>query len=401
MSWSSLFNIRMKRLKPSIIQEMMTLVSRPGCISFTAGEPSMDLHPLEKIRSAIDETLLNDPGTLAYSEPSGDPGLRAWISSWLETNQYCAGNPGMERIFLTNGSQAGLNFISLMFLKEGDNVLVEDPSYTEAIMSFGKEGVNFLPVPLKEEGPDLQVMEDFLKKNRVSFFYSIPTFQNPSGRSISKERKVEILDLAEKYDFLIVEDDPYRELWFDSSPPPTFLSLSRDDERVIYLGSFSKIIAPGLRCGYMVLPLSIMKKAAELRVALEINLPSIIHKTVLNVVDDPLFPLHLDNIRSTYRSRRDSMVKNVYELLTPLGFSFSPPEGGFFIWGSMKGLKGLEFSRYAAINEKIGVIPGEGFFVGTGGENYLRFSFAQVLEDQSREGVIRLNRALKNFVATG
>lgn len=397
LNWNRLFNSRMERLNPSVIQEMMSLISRPGCISFTAGEPSMDLHPMEKLRQAINETLFSNPEVLAYSDPSGDPELRAWISAWLKKKGYASFEPGMERILLTNGSQAGLNFLSLMFLTEGDKILVEDPSYTEAILSFGKEGVAFLPVPLEEEGPDLDVMEDFLKKNRVSFFYTVPTFQNPSGRSISKEKKMKILELAEKYDFLIVEDDPYRELWYDSSPPATFLSLSSDNERVIYLGSFSKIVAPGVRCGYMVLPLSVMAKASDLRVAIEINLPSLIHKALLKVVDDPIFPLHLDNLRSTYRARRDCMVRDVSEFLAPLGFRFSIPQGGFFLWGSMNELDGLEFSRYAAIHEKIGVIPGEGFFVGGGGKDYLRFSFAQVLPEQSREGMLRLERAFRGF----
>lgn len=392
-----MLSTRTKRLSPSVIQEMMELVSRPDCISFTAGEPSMDLHPLEKIRMAFNEVLFQNPEVLAYSDPCGDPELRTWISDWLEKSGYVKSGPGMENLLLTNGSQAGLNLLSLMFLQEGDRIMVEDPSYTEAILSFGKEGASFCPVPLDDQGPRLEVMEDRLKKEKISFFYSVPTFQNPSGGCISRERKLQILDLASKYDLMIVEDDPYRELWYDSPPPPTFMSLCRDEGRVIYLGSFSKTVAPGMRCGYMVLPPEVMKKAAQLRVALEINLPSILHKALLAVVDDPLFSLHLDNLRNNYRDRRDSMVAELSEHMVPLGFEFSKPGGGFFIWGKVPGIDGMAFSRYAALNEKVGIIPGKGFFVGNGGEDYLRLSFAQVLPEDSGKGVIRLARALEGY----
>jgi len=393
-----MFNDRMKRLTSSSIQEMMNLSSVPGCISFAAGEPSMELYPAEKIKTAFDETLLKEPEVLAYSEPPGDPGLRNWISEWLYDKGYSPRLVGMERILLTNGSQAGLNLISLMFLEEGSRIMVEDPSYPEAILTFGKEGTEFFPVPISGDGPDIDKMEETLKKNRISFFYTIPTFQNPSGISTSAEKKRQVLALAEKYDFMIIEDDPYRELWFDDEPPVTYLSLSGDSGRVFYLGSFSKIVAPGVRCGYMVLPYDVMKKAVDLRVALEVNLPSLMHRMLHKVVTDPFFPHHLDHLRDVYRERRDSMAGSVDKYLVPLGFDFIRPAGGFFLWGRIPGIDGADFCRYAVVNEKIGVIPGEAFSPGGEGADFVRISFAQVLPDQAKMGVGRLERALKKYL---
>ena len=398
MDWNAIFNSRMGRLTPSSIQEMMNLSSKPGCISFTAGEPSMELYPVEKIEEAMAATLSKEPEVLAYSEPPGDPGFRDWISEWLDGKGYTPGPAGMERIMLTNGSQAGLNLLSLMFLEKGSRIMVENPSYPEAVLTFAKEGPEFLPVPMDSDGPDVAGMEDILKRNRISFFYTIPTFQNPSGLSTSTERKKRILELADKYDFMIVEDDPYRELWFDAEPSPTYLSLCGNGDRVLYLGSFSKIVAPGVRCGYMVLPPDVMKKATELRVALEVNLPSLLHRMLHKVVTDPFFDGHLDHLRDVYRSRRDSMAENVDKYLSPLGFDFSRPAGGFFLWGRVPGIDGAGFCRYAVLKEKIGVIPGKAFFVGGGGDDYIRMSFAKVVPTQAEEGVLRLQRAMKGFL---
>ncbi len=398
MTWQKLYNERVRSLTPSIIQEMRDLISVPGTISFAAGEPSSELYPVTELRSAFGKVLENSPELLAYASPAGDPCLREWISSWLYRKGYSLEEKGSDRILLTNGSQAGLNLLSLMFLEKGKKIVLEDPSYTEAMLTFSKEGVQLLTVPMDDEGPVPDLFEKVVREEKPELYYTIPTFQNPSGISVSEKRKLQILDIADRYGVRIIEDDPYRQLWFDSAPPSTYLALSEDSENIIYLGSFSKIIAPGIRCGYALLPPEVMKKAMELRVLLEIGLSSVLQRSVFEFLSTSDFEAHLVHLREVYRSRRDAMVNSLNKNIVPHGMDLGVPEGGFFIWGRIPGIDTSEFARFAAKEEKIGTVPGSGFFaVPDHGREFLRLSFAQVTPEEAEEGSQRLSRALIRY----
>ena len=396
MFWESLLNARAHRLQPSGIQEMMVYASRPGAISFAAGQPSEDLYPIEEITHGFEEAM-KGTSVLAYPYTEGDSMLRQWISNWMVEEGLASSVPGSERILLTTGSQEGLNIISQLFLKDGDVVVVENPSYPEAMLTFGKEGVRFVTVSMDEEGPVVSELEAALAKEKVAFFYTIPTFQNPSGHSTSLARKKEILSLLKKYNVVLVEDEPYRQLWFDEKPAKTYFSLAKE-EPVLYLGSFSKIIAPGLRCGWMVLPPIIMEKAVQLRLTFELGVSALLQRMIFYVVSRRNFEAHLSHLRHEYRERRDAMAEAISKHLAPLGFSFPTPKGGFFFWGSRDGLNGTDFARFAAKNFGVALIPGEIFFaLPQKGQNFVRFSFAKVDREETNKGMERLAKAFREF----
>lgn len=398
MYWESLFNHRALRLQPSIIQEMMAFASRPGVISFAAGQPSEDLYPTEAIAEGL-KFSLSEPFILAYPNTAGDTSLREWISVWMAKEGLSSGEKGGKNILLTTGSQQGLNILSQLFLQEGDGVIVENPSYPEAMLTFAKEGARFFPVSLDEEGPIPEELETLLSQEKIRFFYTIPTFQNPSGRSTSAARKKIILEVLKRHNVFVVEDDPYRQLWFDEEPACTYLSMAEKENHVVYLGSFSKIIAPGLRCGWMVLPPEVMEKAVYLRLTLELGVSALLQKTVLYVVSQEKFLHHMRRIRAVYAQRRHAMASAVEEYLNPLGFKSVVPKGGFFFWGELHGVNGVDLSYLAAAKHKVAVIPGEIFFSKPEeGRFWMRLSFAKVGEEKIIDGVKRLSCAIQEFI---
>ena len=287
MDWEAHLNARAKRLVPSVIREMMQRASKPGVISFTAGQPSEDLYPVDALDAALQKVLREEPGLLAYPDSLGDIKLREWIAWWLKAQCVVPEGISERNIVLTTGSQEGINIVSQLFLDEGDAVVVEAPSYPEAMLSFSKEGAGFLTVPFDDDGPDPAALERLLSSRKVSFFYTIPTFQNPTGRSTTSERKRDILAVLRKHETILIEDDPYRFLWYDQMPELPYSAVAEDEDRVISLGSFSKIVVPGVRCGWMILPEILAPKVAMLRLTFELGLPAFLQRAVFSVVSGP------------------------------------------------------------------------------------------------------------------
>ncbi len=400
MDWEAHLNARAKRLVPSVIREMMQRVSKPGVISFTAGQPSEDLYPVDALDAALQKVLREEPGLLAYPDPLGDVMLREWIAWWLKAQCVIPEGISERNIVLTTGSQEGINIVSQLFLKEGDAVVVEDPSYPEAMLSFSKEGAELLTAPFDGDGPDPAALEKILSSRKVSFFYTIPTFQNPTGRSTTAERKREILAVLRKHDTILLEDDPYRFLWYDQMPELPYSAIAEKGDRIISLGSFSKIVVPGVRCGWMILPEILAPKVAMLRLTFELGLPAFLQRAVFSVVSGPGFAGHLERLRQVYSERRDALSDALSKLAGNKGLSFERPGGGFFIWGHAPEIRSIEFARFAVEEEAVGVIPGSVFFANPGdGETELRFSFAKVAPERAWEGADRFVRALERYRA--
>lgn len=398
MDWEAHLNARAKRLVPSVIREMMQRASKPGVISFTAGQPSEDLYPVDALDAALQKVLREEPGLLAYPDSLGDIKLREWIAWWLKAQCVVPEGISERNIVLTTGSQEGINIVSQLFLDEGDAVVVEAPSYPEAMLSFSKEGAGFLTVPFDDDGPDPAALERLLSSRKVSFFYTIPTFQNPTGRSTTSERKRDVLAVLRKHETILIEDDPYRFLWYDQMPELPYSAVAEDGDRIISLGSFSKIVVPGVRCGWMILPEILAPKVAMLRLTFELGLPAFLQRAVFSVVSGPSFAGHLERLRQVYSERRDALSDALSKLAGNKGVSFERPGGGFFIWGHAPEIRSIEFARFAAEEEAVGVIPGSVFFANPGdGETALRFSFANVAPEQAWEGVKRFVRALERY----
>lgn len=398
---SRLMTSRSLRLHESAIQEMIELVHASGALSFTAGEPSADLVPARELREALSSAFDGASDLLGYYHDSaGHVKLRDWIIRWMKHDGLLPKDMGLGNILLTTGSQEGISLVSEALVERGDVVAVENPSYPEAFLAFEREGATIKGVPFDNEGPSTEGLEQVAAKARIKFFYTIPCFQNPTGFVTSAKRRKEILEVAKKHDFLILEDDPYRHLWFDEHPPASYMSLPENDGRVIYLGSFSKVIAPGMRCGWVVSPDWISPSLHRLRVASTLNLPAILHQGILEFLQNGNFPGHLENLRQAYSTRRDGLVAALRRHFENTEFRFDVPRGGFFLWGIMSDLEDSDaFARFAVRKEGIGVIAGKifspdprEFTPGT-----LRLSYAKVSPEEAEEGCRRLERALCTY----
>lgn len=245
------FNERVNyRLEHSVIGEMMRLVAKEKALSLTAGEPFEELYPVKKLQEVFAKALQSDPSIFAYSnERFGKDDLRAWIFHWMKLDGLIPSWASEENIFITSGSQEGLHFLTECFVEKGRAILVESPSHPEALVSFKKEGATFIDVPLNEDGPDIDSLGQILESESIYLFLHHPDLPEPTGASTTDAKKLAVLELAGKHDFFIVEDDPYRNLSFTKKAGRTYLSLAGDDDRVLYMGSFSKIVAPGMRIG--------------------------------------------------------------------------------------------------------------------------------------------------------
>jgi len=400
-AWEKHFNERVNnRLEHSVIGEMMRLVAKEKALSLTAGEPFEELYPVKKLQEAFAKALQSGPSIFAYSnERFGKDDLRAWILQWMKRDGLAPSWASAENIFITSGSQEGLHFLTECFVEKGRTILVESPSYPEALVSFKKEGATFIDVPLHDDGPDIDALEKILEKVRISFFYTIPTFQNPTGASTSDAKKLAVLELANKHDFFIVEDDPYRNLSFTGKAGRTYLSLAGEDDRVLYMGSFSKIVAPGMRIGWALIPDEVADAFLKLRVVSNLCLPEFNQIALLYFLEDLDLDAWLSHLQEAYRSHRNAMIQGLKEEAEPEGLSFNTPEGGFFIWGQVPWIKDMhDFARTAVLQEKVGILPGGIFFIDPfSGKGTIRLSFAKTPPPVAEEGCRRLGRALRSY----
>ncbi|MDR3254568.1 MAG: PLP-dependent aminotransferase family protein [Synergistaceae bacterium] len=388
-----------ERLEVSAIGSMIKLVIEHGAISFTAGEPSADLLPADLLAEAF-EGVFDDAAQLGYYRSDlGHVEFRDWIVEWMRRDGLIPGWVKTENIMMTCGSQEGISLAGEALIDPGCYVLVESPTYMETLLTFRKQGAVCLGVPIDEDGIDIGALEDILRMKKIRFLYSIPNFQNPSGNTATLERRKEVLALLQKYDVPLLEDDPYHYLSYDSATPASYICLAGDDARVVYLGSFSKIVAPGVRCGWMVVPDSLIAEITSLRVNSCLGLPTMVQQGMLNLLTRLDLESYIGRLCSAYAGRRDALLSALDAHLSGEGLVHNRPLGGFFIWGRLEGIKDMsDFSRYAVVNEKIGVIPGSVFFVpGAEDPSSVRFSFAKVDKAKAEEGSARLARAIKSY----
>lgn len=401
MDWPGRFNDCAKnRLADSEIAAIMRVSAAENALSLAAGEPFGALYPVGPLQESFKRVLSSDLPIWGYSNTrAGITSLCRWIEEWMRGDGLLPEWVTSDNIFITNGSQEGLSLLSECFLHPGDTILVESPSYPEAFGVFRKFGVKCLGVPILPDGLDLEAMETVLADQRVKMFYTIPTFQNPSGFTTSDEKKRRILELARKHDFLIIEDDPYRNLSFEGSPAGTYIRASGDDERVIYLGSFSKIIAPGLRCGWVISSGEVTEKLIKFRVMGTLCLPEVLQHAIFDFVSGLDIKQHLKTLSDTYRLHRDALTSSLREHACSEGLEIAAPGGGFFLWGRVPWIRDMgRFAYFAIRNEKVAIIPGDIFFPERGqGMDTIRLSFSKVTPAMAEEGAKRLGEALRKF----
>ena len=390
-----------ERLEPSEIGEMIKLTIENDAISFTAGEPSADIYPLAELKEAF-KNVFDETSLLAYyKDDFGLIELREWIAARMLVDGIAPKWVNSENILLTNGAGEAIQLVSEALIDPGSVVLVESPTYTESLLTFRKQGAQCLSVPSDDNGIVPEALEDVLSKRRVRFLYTIPNFQNPSGRTSPQERREEILRIVENYNVPILEDDPYHYLSYDRVPPDSYLKLAGEDKRVIHTNSFSKTVAPGMRCGWAVIPSSLIKQMNALRVSAGLTRAAIVQKGLVNYLKSIDFNERVNFLCDTYRVRRNGMMKAIADHLDPLGIKTNYPSGGFFVWAEVPFIDDVKsFARFAVVEKKIGIIPGSAFFTqdeAHKGNNSFRISFAKVSPEVAQDGMLRLADAFDNY----
>jgi len=391
---NSIFSDRISDVPRSFIREILKVAVDESIISFAGGLPNRDLFPVREIKAAANK-VLEESGkdALQYSSSEGDPELRKWIAERYRVKQGLNIDP--RNILITTGSQQGLDLLGKTIVNEGDGVIVEEPGYLGAIQAFSLYKPVFHPVPVDAEGIALDVLQTVLARHTPKLFYCVPNFQNPSGISYSKENREAVAQALKGKRTILVEDDPYGELRFLGQQKPSFRQFMPDTS--VLLGSFSKIIAPSLRIGWIVANDAVMDKLVIAKQAADLHTNYLGQRIVLQYLKDNDLDLHIALIRKAYGSQREAMVAAIKQHF-PAETRYTLPEGGMFLWITLpEGLSALTvFER--AIQQKVAFVPGDPFYVNKKNVNTLRLNFSSVDEETIRTGIGRLGTVLKHLI---
>lgn len=381
-------------MKPSQIRNK--IFDNPEMISFAAGKPDSNFFPTEEINSsaAIAFSKYGD-NTLQYSDTKGFKDLRKMI---VKQRMGKAGvNVTPDDITLISGAQQGIEFSAKLFINEGDAILCENPSYTGALSAFEAYNPQFIGVEMDEDGMVMEKAEEMLKKyTNIKMIYTIPNFQNPTGVTLSRNRRKKMAELASKYKVPIIEDDPYGDIIFNNNRHPSIKSFD-DQGWVIYLGSFSKVFAPGLRLGWVCASESILKKYTLAKQNSDLQNNSLTEQFTFEFMKNYNLQKHIVNISNEYKLRRDIMLTSLKKYF-PKEVKITSPEGGFFIWVELKTEIDTESLLYeAAEKQKVVFVPGKSFFTTEGNNNYIRLSYSSVNREEITEGIKRLGELITSY----
>ncbi len=391
------FSDRIATLKPSAIREILKATSQPGVIPFAAGNPAPEAFPIEEVRNLTYQILSENPiAALQYSISEGYPVLRNRLKEYLKANH----NIGREfdDLIIVSGAQQGMEMSCKIFCNEGDTIICEDPSFIGSLNAFRSYRVNLVGVPLQHDGIDVNKLEDALKANpKTKLIYLIPNFQNPSGITMSFEKRKAVLALAKKYDVMIVEDNPYGDLRFAGEAIPSIKSMD-EDGHVIYCGSFSKILAPGIRVGHVTAPKEII---AKLTVAKQCE---DVHTVILSQMICDGFMSHCDmaghiaKISEIYKNKCQLMIDGLESEFSP-NVQFTRPEGGLFLWCTLpEGADMINFCNIAVKEHKVAVVPGTAFTADTNASSQcFRMNYSTPTNEQIVQGIQILGKLTKEL----
>ncbi|SFU49167.1 2-aminoadipate transaminase [Paenacidovorax caeni] len=373
---------RAAKMNPSVIREILKVTEKPGIISLAGGLPSPKTFPVDAFARAAATVLAEDgPAALQYAASEGFPALREAVAQWLPWDVDPA------QVLITTGSQQGLDLVAKVLVDEGSRVLVETPTYLGALQAFSPMEPTIVSVASDDEGP---LVDDFAAtaghdSGRARFMYLLPNFQNPTGRTMSEARRAALVAKADELGVPLVEDNPYGDLWFDQ-PPPAPLT-ARNPEGCIYLGSFSKVLAPGLRLGYVVAPKAIYPKLLQAKQAADLHSPSFNQRLVAEVLKDGFLERHVPTIRALYKRQRDAMHAALERELASLGVTWSRPDGGMFLWARLpEGMNAIELLP-EAVERNVAFVPGAAFYAEAPDARTLRLSFVTASPAQIDTGI--------------
>jgi 2-aminoadipate transaminase len=381
---------RAGRMNPSVLREILKVTDRPGIISFAGGLPSPLTFPVAEFAAACAEVLAQDgPAALQYAASEGFGPLREHVAAQLPWPVDPA------QVLITTGSQQGLDLVAKVLVDAGSKVLVESPTYLGALQAFTPMEPQIVSLRTDDEGVVLDDVATHAAGAR--FLYLLPNFQNPTGRTMSEARRADLSRLAARLGLPIVEDNPYGDLWFDQ-PPPAPLT-ARHPDGCIYLGSFSKILAPGLRLGFLVAPPALYPKLLQAKQAADLHSPSFNQRMAARVVQGDFLARHVPRIRALYRQQRDAMLAALTREMRGLDVQWNVPQGGMFLWARLPaGMNAVELLP-RAVERGIAFVPGAPFFVGgevdTEAQRTLRLSFVTATVEQIDQGMAALAATLR------
>ncbi len=397
VSRAAKFAERTARLRASTIREMLKVTQQPDVISFGGGLPAPELFPTREIAECTAE-VMDEYGAAAlqYGVTEGIPEMRTWVADRLSTRLEKLFDP--SEILIVNGSQQGLDLIGKILLDPGDHVVLENPSYLGAIQAFDAYQARYLTVETDEDGVVPESLERLLEHADPfpKFLYLVPNFQNPTGRTLSANRREALVRICEEFDLPIVEDDPYGELRFEGEHLPSLISLAKT-ACVIYSGTGSKIMAPGLRVAWLAIPdHEVREKIALAKQGTDLQTGSLAQYVFHRYANKRhAFEAHVERIIQTYAHRRDVMVEALSEMMPP-GVHFNRPDGGMFLWASVDGVDTEELLKLSA-QEKVVFVPGVSFYPGRDVHDGMRLNFSNASEEKIQEGILRLAAAVRDF----
>ena len=408
VQWSQQYAARLAGMTTSVIRDILKVAQAPDIISMAGGWPEAALFPVAQFKEICDYVLSEMPReSLQYGVTDGFPPLRQAIAGYMTSQGVpCA----MENIVITSGSQQALDLLGRIFLNEGDTVLVEEPSFLGALQSFKAYQCRFATVPLDDQGVCAGRLEEAIERSRPKFAYLLPTFQNPTGVSMTMARRQEVVDIAARHGVCLVEDDPYGQLRFAGEPLPSLLAIdaaryaenaasqryARGD--VIYLSTFSKTLAPGLRLAWVVCPPELATKFVTAKQGADLHSNALAQTVAYEFMRRGWLPAQVAAIRDTYRERAHAMSEAIDQFF-PEGVEATQPEGGLFMWVTLPdGLDATALLADAA-QHKVAFVPGAPFYANGGGANTLRLSYASMPPDTIREGIRRLAKVIREHLA--
>ena len=377
---------RAEKMNPSVIREILKVTEKPGIISFAGGLPSPKTFPIDAFAAACAKVLSTDgEAALQYAASEGYAPLREWVAASLPWHV----DP--TQVLITTGSQQALDLIAKILIDKDSKVLVETPTYLGALQAFTPMEPEYVSVASDAEGVDMDDLK--ARANGARFLYVLPNFQNPTGNSMSESRRGALSTAAAQLGLPIVEDNPYGDLWFDV-PPPLPLT-ARNPDGCIYMGSFSKTLAPGLRLGFLVAPKALYPKLLQAKQAADLHTPSFNQRMVAEVLKDNFLDRHIPTIRALYKSQRDAMLAALDANLGSSGVTWNTPDGGMFLWLKLpEGMNAIDLLP-KAVDRNVAYVPGAAFYADAPQLNTLRLSFVTASVDQINTGIAALADVFK------
>ncbi len=388
--WETKYCDRVSHMYGSMTRQLMHLTADPEVISFGGGLPAWDLFPVETVREIVTEILDGDgPAILQYGTSEGYEQLRSAVARRYAQRGF---QIDKDNVLITCGSQQGIDLVGKLFLDKGSQVLVEDPTFLTALQAFSLFESTCLSVPIDEDGMRIDLLPEILESHDVKFMYVMPNFQNPSGVTLSLERRQGLLEVAQRCGVPIVEDDAYGELRYSGDVMPSLKQLDHG-EQVIYLGSFSKVLSPGLRVSALIAPDAVMEKLVFAKQAADLHTDNLAQRIVYEFLERGLLDPHIQVIVNSYRGRRDAMLQAM-DRHFPAEVTWTRPDGGIFLWVTLpEGMDAADLFEQA-VQAKVVYVPGNNYYANGGGENKMRLNFSACDQRTIELGIERLGRVI-------